>query len=235
MGDRVLAARSQRRGERPADLPLLEALTPPAVMLALIGGVLVAGRSTTSAVDAAGRAAAWFGVMLAVSAQIARRRPATRLALAVGYGLAAAVAVTLLGLPSLRDHEVSEFVATGVPPTGVWHAGSVELSAGSFDALAHPGMGRAAIVEVPDGRRVLTFTDFSTRNGADLRVYLVGDDPAAGRLDGAVHVGRLKGNRGDQQYELPTDLDPTRYSHVVIWSQAFAIGFTSATLAPAGA
>lgn len=36
------------------------------------------------------------------------------------------MAVTLLGLPSLRDREVSELVATGVPPTGVWHAGSVE-------------------------------------------------------------------------------------------------------------
>jgi hypothetical protein len=152
--------------------------------------------------------------------------------LAIGYVLAAAVALTLLGLPSVIDREVSELVATGTPlHTARGTSGtSVELAAGTFDRLAHPGAGRAAVVEVPDGRRVLTLTDFATTNGPDLHVYLAGERPTAGRLGGAVHVGALKGNRGDQQYELPTEAHPSRYPYVVVWSRAFAIGFTSAHL-----
>jgi hypothetical protein len=232
MVDNVLAMGAGRCRDRSADLQIIDLVTPPVVMLALIGGVLVAGRSTTSTLHAATGVLLWFVLLIAFGARIARRRPATRLALAIGYVLAAAVALTLLGLPSVIDREVSELVATGTPlHTARGTSGtSVELAAGTFDRLAHPGAGRAAVVEVPDGRRVLTLTDFATTNGPDLHVYLAGERPTAGRLGGAVHVGALKGNRGDQQYELPTEAHPSRYPYVVVWSRAFAIGFTSAHL-----
>lgn len=215
-----------------SDLRLFDLLMPPAVMLTLIAGVLIAGRSTTSPSGAAVRALLWFGVVAVISAQIARRRPATRMALAIGYVLSVMVAVTLLGLPSLLDREVSEFVATGTPhrATTDAFASSVELWSGTFTGLAHPGTGRAAIVEAPDGRRVLTLTGFATSNGPDLRVYLSSTDPTSGELDTAVRIGALKGNRGDQQYDLPAHVDPSKYPHVVVWSRAFAIGYTSAVL-----
>ncbi len=221
----------RRRGRRP-NLRILDVLAAPVATLALIAGVLVAGRTATSQLHAAALLAGWFAAVLPASALIARRRRETAPALAVGTGLAAFVAVTLLGLPSVLDREVAEFVAVGAPARHVDpRSSSVELAAGTFAGLARPGSGRAAVVEVPDGRRVLTMTGFVTSNGPDLRVYLTTGDPASGDLGDVVDLGGLKGNRGDQQYELRSDIDQVRYRHVVVWCRAFDVGFASATLA----
>jgi hypothetical protein len=111
--------------------------------------------------------------------------------------------------------------------------GNVELVNGAFTALDHPGSGRAAVVELAEGGRVLTLTDFETDPGPDLRVYLTAGDPAAGEDIGEfVDLGVLKGNVGDQQYELPDDVDLDELSNVVVWCRAFSVGFTSAPLAP---
>jgi Electron transfer DM13 len=75
-------------------------------------------------------------------------------------------------------------------------------------------------------------TEFETDSGPDLRVYVSTTDPAAGgELGDFVDLGGLKGNKGNQQYTLPADLDLGRYSNVVIWCRAFSVGFTSASLA----
>ena len=47
-------------------------------------------------------------------------------------------------------------------------------------------------------------------------------------------LGALQGNRGDQQHQAPGDVDLTRYPNAVVWRRAFAVGFTSASLASAG-
>lgn len=47
-------------------------------------------------------------------------------------------------------------------------------------------------------------------------------------------LGALQGNRGDQQHQAPGDVDLTRYPNAVVWRRAFAVGFTSASLAAAG-
>ena len=44
-------------------------------------------------------------------------------------------------------------------------------------------------------------------------------------------LGALKGNRGNQQYRVPGDVDTARYSTVVVWCRAFSVPFTSARLA----
>jgi electron transfer DM13 len=43
-------------------------------------------------------------------------------------------------------------------------------------------------------------------------------------------LGALKGNKGDQQYDLPQGLDLDRYSTVVIWCRAFSVNFARAVL-----
>ncbi len=230
----LMATETRPRRDRAPYLQIFEALVAPATTLTLIAGVLVAGRITTSQPRAAALAAGWFALVLPASAVIARRRRETAPALAIGSSLAALVAVTLLGLPTLLDREVSEFVAIGSTAHDADVRGSnVELLTGRFAGLAHPGFGSAAVVESPDGRRVLTMTDFATRNGPDLRVYLTTRDPAAGDMGDVIDLGGLKGNRGDQQYALRADIDPMRYRYVVVWCRAFGIGFTSAALSTA--
>ncbi len=105
------------------------------------------------------------------------------------------------------------------------------LATGMFVDLAHPGTGTATIVDLADGGRVLTLTEFRTDSGPDLRVYLTARDPAAdGEIGRFVDLGRLKGNVGDQQYEIPDDVDVDEFSNAVIWCRAFSVGFTSAAL-----
>ena len=80
-----------------------------------------------------------------------------------------------------------------------------------------------------DGRRYLTLTSFSTSPGPDLRVRLVPGDSFDGGSEGAIDLGALKGNRGNQQYAVPRGTDVSAHT-VVIWCRAFSAPFGSATL-----
>jgi hypothetical protein len=80
----------------------------------------------------------------------------------------------------------------------------VLVGAGQFVGLAgHSGTGDAGIFRNPDGSYVLRFENFDIENGPDLEVYLV---PGADRttLDpGSIQLGHLRGNVGNQTYDLP--------------------------------
>ena len=89
------------------------------------------------------------------------------------------------------------------------------------------------MVRVRGGERKLTLTRFSTSAGPDLRVRLVPGDGSDGDADGARDLGALKGNRGNQQYDIPADIDLGRHRSVLIWCRAFSAGFAKASLAPA--
>jgi len=111
------------------------------------------------------------------------------------------------------------------------------LASGSFHGVAHKSAGTAAIHQLADGRRVLRFTNFETSNGPDVHVYLVAADDAADNATvtraGFVEVGVLKGNIGDQNYELPASVDLGRYRAVTIWCKRFSVNFATAPLMPA--
>jgi hypothetical protein len=103
---------------------------------------------------------------------------------------------------------------------------NVQLSSGEFESGAHTTTGTAAVVELAEGGRVLTLTDFETDPGPDLRVYLATDRDASDSVD----LDGLKGNVGNQQYEIGEDVDLAKYSTVVIWCRAFSVEFGSAAL-----
>jgi hypothetical protein len=107
------------------------------------------------------------------------------------------------------------------------------LAAGEFRSLDHATAGTASILELPNGSRYLRFEDLETSNGPDLRVYL-SEIPAGGDSfaygDDFVDLGALKGNRGNQNYELPEDLDLSPYKSAVIWCRRFTVGFGVAPL-----
>ena len=51
--------------------------------------------------------------------------------------------------------------------------------------------------------------------------------------DGAVSLGRLKANQGNQSYEIDAGVRLDRYRSVVIWCRRFTYAFGAADLAPA--
>src|SRR5690242_2356699 len=112
-----------------------------------------------------------------------------------------------------------------------------EVAAGRFHSVAHETHGTATIQDVGGGRRILRLTDFATSNGPDVRVYLVAATDASDNESvtkaGFVELGRLKGNQGDQNYDVPDDLDLSRYRAVTIWCRRFSVNFATAPLTPA--
>jgi hypothetical protein len=105
------------------------------------------------------------------------------------------------------------------------------LGTGSFESVRHAASGEASAIELAQGGRVLTLTGFEVDNGPDLRVYLVaGPAGSEGEVDDFVDLGGLKGNRGNQQYNIPADINLERYATAVIWCRAFSVLFARAPL-----
>ena len=134
------------------------------------------------------------------------------------------------------NSNVAEAFPAGEPRPGT-AAGTAEsvLLQGRFHGVAHRTQGTAAVYQLAGGRRVLRLTDFETSNGPDVRVNLVAaadaSDSRTVTKAGFVELGRLKGNIGDQNYEVPAELDLGRYRAVTIWCKRFAVNFATAPLA----
>ena len=45
-----------------------------------------------------------------------------------------------------------------------------------------------------------------------------------------VSLGRLKGNIGEQNYDIPAEVDVSRFGAVVIWCEQFSVLFSAASL-----
>lgn len=108
------------------------------------------------------------------------------------------------------------------------------LAKGDFRALAHETKGAATVHQLADGKRILRLTNFETSNGPDVHIYLVAaevaKDNATVKQAGFVDLGSLKGNKGDQNYEVPADADLNKYKSVSIWCARFGVNFGAATL-----
>jgi hypothetical protein len=139
------------------------------------------------------------------------------------------------------DQVVSEsFDTTGVALSGTANgavAMPTMLSMGRFHSVAHDGQGLATIYQTADGKRTLRLTQFETSNGPELHLYLVAADDAIDdatvKRAGFVSLGALKGNKGDQNYEIPDSLDLSKYRAVTVWCRRFGVNFTTAPLAMA--
>ncbi|MFB3813517.1 MAG: DM13 domain-containing protein [Terriglobales bacterium] len=106
---------------------------------------------------------------------------------------------------------------------------------GNFHGVAHETSGTAAIYQLADGSRILRFSNFKTSNGPDVHVYLVAADDAKDndtvKRAGFIDLGSIKGNIGDQNYTLPSDVDLTKYSAATVWCKRFGVNFGTAPLA----
>jgi hypothetical protein len=110
------------------------------------------------------------------------------------------------------------------------------LYTGRLEGKAHQTSGRATIYKTPKGKQYLRLTDFSTSNGPDVHVVLARSGEAnltqeivKGQLD-SVELGSLKGNQGDQNYDLPASVDLQKYNAAVIYCERFHAVFGLARL-----
>ena len=110
-------------------------------------------------------------------------------------------------------------------------SGNASLLIGEFVGVndgIHNAEGLAKVIPLSDGSMILRLENFEATNGPDLYAYLATDNSASD----FVNLGRLKGNIGNQNYDIPEGTDLSRYDSVLIWCQAFSVLFGSAELKP---
>jgi hypothetical protein len=178
---------------------------------------------------------------------VIRRLTRSRLFWVVGAFLTAVLvylAVGVFGVQTLfYDTEVNEdFAAT--PPASEEQGpsqtaasaprGPVVVSSGRFHPVAHPGTGDAIVYRLEDGSHVLRLENLDIFNGPALYVYAVAAKDASDSetvLDARfLNLGPLKGNKGNQTYELPAEFDSKKHRSISIWCQRFSVNFATAPL-----
>ena len=95
----------------------------------------------------------------------------------------------------------------------------------------HTGEGIAKIIAYPDGKNILRFENFSVINGPDVYVYLtttITPTSDINSLGSYIDLGPLKGNIGDQNYELPSGAEG--YTTVALWCKRFGVLFPYAVM-----
>ena len=110
-------------------------------------------------------------------------------------------------------------------------AGPVELARASFQGLTgHRGSGDAAVYRLEDGSTLLRFEEVDIGSGPALNVWLVpGEDQRS--LGGGTYIAPLTAERGNQNYEVPADLDLTDGTWtVLVWCDTFSVEVANATL-----
>jgi hypothetical protein len=126
------------------------------------------------------------------------------------------------------NHTVNEQFPTAAAAT------TNKLATGQFRSGAHETKGTATVFQLPDGKKTLRLTEFETSNGPDVHVYLVAAADAKDNITvtkaGFIDIGTLKGNIGDQNYDLPADTDLSKYRAVTIWCKRFSVNFGTAPL-----
>lgn len=112
------------------------------------------------------------------------------------------------------------------------------LASGELISHEHTTSGVVKLVRLADGSHVVRLENLDTSNGPDLRVWLTDAPVKEGRAgwhvfdDGEyVSLGKLKGNKGSQNYPLPEGVDPARFGSVSIWCDRFDVSFGAAELA----
>ncbi|OKK22071.1 electron transporter [Streptomyces sp. CB00455] len=148
-----------------------------------------------------------------------------------------------------QDAAVHEALPTGPPAPAASGPGAPAgpdgapdprtLAQGALISHEHPTTGTVRLVRLPDGSRTLRLENLDTSNGPDLRVWLTDAPVRAGAggwrvFDDGRHLslGKLKGNKGDQNYAVPPEVNLADYTSVTIWCDRFGVSFGAAALTP---
>ena len=126
----------------------------------------------------------------------------------------------------MPDHPMDESAPAQAAPTA--------LLLGNFTGADdfHSGSGDATIFQVDGDRRILRFENFKVTNGPALSV-LLSPNPSpesSGGLGAYIDLGPLKGNIGNQNYDISTLMNLDDFKSVVIYCVPFHVVFATATL-----
>ena len=120
-------------------------------------------------------------------------------------------------------------------PAGMAEPGIVKTGQFRDGDRFHKGSGTASIYRLADGSHVLRLETLDVTNGPALVVLLSPHPDPTNRLEatqaGYVELAKLKGNKGNQNYPLPDDVDPAAFGSVVIYCKPFQVVFSVAPLA----
>lgn len=126
------------------------------------------------------------------------------------------------------------------PSTPSAPSGPTTLANGKLISHEHSTSGTVKILRLADGTHTLRLENLNTSNGPDLRVWVTDAPVKEGKAgwhvfdDGKyVSLGKLKGNKGDQNYQLPEDFKLDQYTSVSIWCDRFDVSFGAAELSRA--
>jgi hypothetical protein len=225
-----------RSSWRDVGFPLwLRVCLAPFVAAVVLAGIWVAGGVLTDSFRLSmALTTVWLAAAGLAAVAIAWRWRSLALPVLGTVAVTAAVAGGYLLYTSSVDRVVDEEIVVAAEPVAGLDSeslptGNVALASGAFTSGAHQTTGEAALIRVESGESVLTLTNLETSPGPDLRVYLV--TGSADDFGDVVDLGGLKGNQGNQQYDVPASTDPERHRTVVIWCRAFSVSFGSAALA----
>ena len=152
------------------------------------------------------------------------------LAMSEGEGEAAAAMAADTAQAMMKpDSEMQDDMPRSAPEPNVLLSGSwIEIDP------VHRAQGSATIWLAED-ERILRFEDFRVTNGPQLHVLLAKNVPTSifagvGESGDYVDLGPLKGNVGNQNYDIPAEVDLTEYKSAVIYCVPFHVVFSSAEL-----
>ena len=135
--------------------------------------------------------------------------------------------------PAVSDSDTETTTTTSTTTTTAAPEPSspVVVGSGGFYGIDHTAEGTAAVYE-QDGAYVLRFEDDTDiQNGPDLFVWLLESDSYDGGSPGEfIDLGKIKGNVGGQNYELPAEFDPEVHQFVLIWCKRFSVPFAASPL-----
>jgi hypothetical protein len=198
----------------------------------------------------------WFGLVFVAVIVLSRREPQFRIPFWVGFVLPALATGAVFAYTHLVDKTVNdnldsatvkasdlgtaqggdlpETVEDGLengadvektePPPA-----NVELATGSFEGIGHHAEGEIQVIQLAEGGRRLQLKNVDIENAPDLHVYLA-EERVEGDVGEYEYLAKLKGNKGNQQYKLPDDLDLKKNGVVVVWCRAFDVGVAQAPL-----
>jgi hypothetical protein len=182
-------------------------------------------------------AALWFVAAYFLLGRFTRNRRHLNFPIWLGFGVTALALILWLSISTLVGTTVNERLITGqklsqgkptarIPekPQRPAPAQNILIATGSFVSTgAGSAKGQASFVRRADGQTVLTLRGLDVTSGPTLHVFLATHDGKS--VSDSKDLGELKGNKGDQQYDVPQNVDPKRYKSVVVWCKILGVPF----------